>query len=144
MELREKRKASFKEKFGVSLGLTSFFVKATIGALKQFPYLNAEIQGDEIVLKKYYDVGIAVGAEEGLVVPVLREADRMSFSEIEQAIKKFAQQASEGTLSLEDLRGGTFNYERRCVRLDAKYTNTQYAAGGYFGPAQGRATTRRG
>ncbi|MCC7450502.1 MAG: 2-oxoglutarate dehydrogenase complex dihydrolipoyllysine-residue succinyltransferase [Anaerolineae bacterium] len=108
MDLREQRKAAFKDKFGVSLGITSFFVKAVIGALKQFPRLNAELDGDELVLKKYYDIGIAVGAEEGLVVPVLREADRMSFAAIEKAIKRFGQQASEGTLSLEDLRGGTF------------------------------------
>ncbi len=108
MELRERRKAPFKEKFGVSLGITSFFVKAVTGALKQFSRLNAELDGDELVLKKYYDIGIAVGAEEGLVVPVLREADRMSFAEIEKSIKRFGQQASDGTLSLEDLRGGTF------------------------------------
>lgn len=108
MELREKRKATFKEKYSVSLGITSFFVKAAIGALKEFPRLNAELQGDEMVIKRYYDIGIAVGAAEGLVVPVLRDADRMSFAEIETAIKKFAQQAEAGTLALEDLRGGTF------------------------------------
>ncbi|HLU09295.1 MAG TPA: 2-oxo acid dehydrogenase subunit E2, partial [Oceanobacillus sp.] len=79
-----------------------------IGALKAFPRLNAEIQGDDMVLKYYYDIGIAIGAEEGLVVPVLRDADRMSFAEIEQKIKDYAQQANEGTLSLEALRGGTF------------------------------------
>src|SRR5258708_30464283 len=108
MELREKRKATFKEKHGVSLGITSFFVKAAVGALKEFPRLNAELDGDEIVLKRYYDIGMAVGASEGLVVPVLRDADRMSFAEIETQIKKFAQQAEDGSLSLEDLRGGTF------------------------------------
>jgi 2-oxoglutarate dehydrogenase E2 component (dihydrolipoamide succinyltransferase) len=108
MELREKRKTTFKEKHGVSLGITSFFVKAAIGALRDFPRLNAELQGDEIVLKKYYDIGIAVGAAEGLVVPVLRDADRMPFAEIEKEIKKFAQQSEDGTLALEDLRGGTF------------------------------------
>ena len=108
MDLREKRKVSFKEKHGVSLGITSFFVKASIGALKDFPRLNSEIQGDEIILKHYYDMGIAVGSSEGLVVPVLRDADRLSFAAIEQAIKRFAQQADAGTLTLEDLRGGTF------------------------------------
>jgi 2-oxoglutarate dehydrogenase E2 component (dihydrolipoamide succinyltransferase) len=86
----------------------SFFVKAGIGALKAFPQLNAEIDGDEIVLKHYYDVGMAIGAEEGLVVPVLRDADRMSFAEIELAIKDYVQKSQEGKLSLEDLRGGTF------------------------------------
>src|SRR5690606_21152820 len=77
-------------------------------ALKDFPRLNAEIEGDDIILKHYYDIGIAIGAEDGLVVPVLRNADRMSFAAIESAIKTFAQQASDGTLSLDDLRGGTF------------------------------------
>lgn len=108
MELRERRKEVFKERYGVSLGLSSFFVKATIGALKFQPRLNAEIQGDEMILKHYYDIGIAVGAEDGLVVPVLRDADRMSFAQIEQAIKDYAKQAGSNTLPLEALRGGTF------------------------------------
>jgi len=108
IDVRTRRKESFKERFGVGLGFSSFFVKASIGALKKFPPLNAEIQGDEIVLKHYYDIGIAIGAAEGLVVPVLRNADRMSFAQIEKAIKDYAQQSEEGTLSLESLRGGTF------------------------------------
>jgi 2-oxoglutarate dehydrogenase E2 component (dihydrolipoamide succinyltransferase) len=108
MDLRQRRKETFKQKQGVGLGLSSFFVKASIGALKDFPRLNAELQGDEIVLKHYYDIGVAIGAEEGLVVPVLRDADRMSFAEIEKGIKDFADKATKGTLSLEDLRGGTF------------------------------------
>jgi 2-oxoglutarate dehydrogenase E2 component (dihydrolipoamide succinyltransferase) len=108
MAIREKRKATYKEKYGVSLGFSSFFVKAVIGALKANPRLNAEIQGDEMVLKHYYDIGVAIGADEGLVVPVLRDADRMSFAQIEQAIKKYAAQAQNGTLALEDLLGGTF------------------------------------
>ncbi|MEP7291829.1 MAG: 2-oxo acid dehydrogenase subunit E2, partial [Chloroflexota bacterium] len=87
---------------------SSFFVKAAIGALKFQPRLNAEIQGDEMILKHYYDIGIAVGAEEGLVVPVLRDADRMSFAGIEKAIKDYAKQVSDGTLPMEALRGGTF------------------------------------
>ena len=107
-ELRERRKGAFKERYGVSLGLSSFFVKAVIGALKFQPRLNAEIQGDEIVMKGYYDIGVAIGASEGLVVPVLRDADRMSFAAIEAAIKDYAKQAEAGTLSLESLRGGTF------------------------------------
>ena len=108
MELRKRWKDPFKEKFGVSLGLSSFFVKATIGALKLFPALNAEIDGDEIIYKHFYDIGIAVGAEEGLVVPVLRDADRLSFAEIEHKVRDYAKQASEGTLSIEALMGGTF------------------------------------
>lgn len=108
MTLRARRKESFKEKHGVSLGLSSFFVKAAIGALKAFPMLNAELQGNEIVLKHYYDIGIAIGAEEGLVVPVLRAADRMSFAEIERGVREYAQQSVDGKLSIEALRGGTF------------------------------------
>ena len=106
--LRERRKEGFKKQYGVSLGFTSFFVKASIAALRAFPELNAEIQGDEIVYKRYYDVGIAVGAEGGLVVPVLRDADRMSFAGIELAIHDFATRAANNTLTLEDLTGGTF------------------------------------
>lgn len=108
MSLRERRKQVFKEKHGVSLGIASFFVKAAIGALREFPRINAEIQGDEMVLKHYYDIGVAVGAAEGLVVPVLRDADRMSFAEIEIGIREFAKKANDGTLTLDDLRGGTF------------------------------------
>src|SRR4051812_33191850 len=108
MALRERHKQPFKERYGVGLGLTSFFVKAAIGALRAFPRINAEIQGDEMVLKHYYNIGIAVGASEGLVVPVLRDADRMSFAAIEQKVRQFAKAADEGTLSLADLKGGTF------------------------------------
>jgi len=108
MALRERHKQPFKERYGVGLGLTSFFVKAAIGGLRAFPRINAEIQGDEMVLKHYYDIGVAVGASEGLVVPVLRDADRMSFAAIEQKVRQFAKAADEGTLSLADLKGGTF------------------------------------
>lgn len=108
MALRARRKDAFKERYGVSLGLTSFFVKAAVGALKMFPRLNAEIDGDEMVIKHYYDIGVAIGAEEGLIVPVLRDADRMSFAEIERKVREFVEQSQSGTLSLEDLRGGTF------------------------------------
>jgi 2-oxoglutarate dehydrogenase E2 component (dihydrolipoamide succinyltransferase) len=108
MALRERRKESFKEQHGVGLGIASFFVKASIAALRAFPLLNAEIQGDEILIKRYYDIGMAVGAEGGLVVPVLRNADRMSFADVEHAIRDFAKRAGDGTLTLEDLAGGTF------------------------------------
>lgn len=106
--LRERARLAFKERHGVGLGLTSFFVKAVIGALREFPRVNAEIQGDEMVLKHYYDIGIAVGAAEGLVVPVLRDADRLSFAQIEQQVRAFVKASDDGTLSLGDLRGGTF------------------------------------
>jgi 2-oxoglutarate dehydrogenase E2 component (dihydrolipoamide succinyltransferase) len=108
MQLRERRKEAFSRKYGVGVGIASFFVKAAIGALKAFPQINAEIQGEEILFKHYYDIGMAVGAEGGLVVPVIRDADRKSFAEIELDIREFAKRAQEGTLTLEDLRGGTF------------------------------------
>jgi 2-oxoglutarate dehydrogenase E2 component (dihydrolipoamide succinyltransferase) len=108
MSLRERRKEAFKKQYGTGLGIASFFVKASIAALRSFPELNAEIQGDEIVYRDYYDIGMAVGAEGGLVVPVLRDADRMSFAEIEMAIREYARRAGDGTLTLEDLKGGTF------------------------------------
>ena len=108
MGLRERRKEAFTKKYGVGVGIASFFVKAAIGALKAFPQLNAEIQGDEIVYKHYYDIGMAVGAEGGLVVPVLRDADRMTFAAIELAIRDVARRAGDGTLTLDDLKGGTF------------------------------------
>lgn len=108
MTIRRKNRESFEERHGVRLGFMSFFVKAVIGALRDFPELNAEIRGDSIVRKHYYDIGIAVGAEDGLVVPVLRNADRMTFAEIEGGIRQFAARAGDGALSLEDLRGGTF------------------------------------
>ncbi len=108
MDMRKRRKDSFKERYGVSLGFMSFFTKAVVGALKAFPRLNAEIQGDEMVLKYHYDIGIAVGAEEGLVVPVLRDADRKSFAEIEGEIAALATRARDNTLTLADLQGGTF------------------------------------
>jgi 2-oxoglutarate dehydrogenase E2 component (dihydrolipoamide succinyltransferase) len=108
MAVRERHKQSFKERHNTGLGIASFFVKASIGALRGFPRINAEIQGDEMVLKHYFDIGVAVGASEGLVVPVLRDVDRMSFAEIEKQIRDFARRAEDGSLSLADLKGGTF------------------------------------
>ncbi|HEU0302385.1 MAG TPA: 2-oxoglutarate dehydrogenase complex dihydrolipoyllysine-residue succinyltransferase [Longimicrobium sp.] len=108
MDLRKERQDEFVKKNGIKLGFMSFFTRAVIGALKQFPRLNAEIQGDEIVLKHYYDIGIAVGAEEGLVVPVVRDADRLSFAAMEKAIADLGTRARDGKLALEELQGGTF------------------------------------
>ena len=108
MALRERHKQAFRDRHGVGLGIASFFVKASIGALRAFPRINAEIQGDEMILKHYYDIGVAVGASEGLVVPVIRDADRLGFAAIEQHIRDFARRAEDGTLSLADLKGGTF------------------------------------
>ena len=106
--MRARHKESFKERYGINLGMTAFFVKAAIGALRAFPRINAEIQGDEMVTKRYYDIGIAVGASEGLVVPVLRDADLLSFAEIEAQTRAYAKKAEDGSLSLADLKGGTF------------------------------------
>ncbi|AMY10347.1 Dihydrolipoyllysine-residue succinyltransferase component of 2-oxoglutarate dehydrogenase complex [Luteitalea pratensis] len=108
MGLRERRKEQFAKRHGVGIGIASFFVKAAVAALKAFPRLNAEIQGEEMVLKHYYDVGIAVGAEQGLVVPVIRSAEQLSFAGIELAIRDFAARAKSNTLTLEDLKGGSF------------------------------------
>src|SRR5262249_3819996 len=100
MALRERHKDALKAKHGVNLGIASFFVKAAVAALREFPRLNAEIQGDEMVLKHYYDIGVAVGAAEGLVVPVLRDADAMSFAGIEGGIRDYAKRAQDGSLTL--------------------------------------------
>jgi 2-oxoglutarate dehydrogenase E2 component (dihydrolipoamide succinyltransferase) len=108
MALRARQKESFKKRYGISLGITSFFVKAAVGALKAFPRLNAEVDGDEMILKHYYDIGIAVGDARGLVVPVIRDASERSFREIEAGIHDLASRAAAGTLTLDDLRGGTF------------------------------------
>ena len=108
MDVRKRRRDAFKERHGVSLGFMSFFTRASIGALKAFPNVNAELHGDELILKRYYDIGVAVSTEEGLVVPVVRDADRKSFAEIEREIGALATKARERKLTLEDLRGGTF------------------------------------
>ncbi|MDQ3005042.1 MAG: 2-oxoglutarate dehydrogenase complex dihydrolipoyllysine-residue succinyltransferase [Chloroflexota bacterium] len=108
MDLRSRRNEEFQKRHGIKLGFTSFFVKAAISALKAFPQINAEIDGDEIVFKRFYDIGMAVGSAEGLVVPVIRDADRLSFAEIEKQVKDFVAKTDQGKLSIEDLRGGTF------------------------------------
>lgn len=108
MEVRKRRKDKFFETHDVRLGFMSFFTKAVVAALKQFPLLNAEIQGNEILMKKFYDIGIAVSAPEGLVVPVVRDADRLNFAGIEGEILNLATKARDNKLSLSDLQGGTF------------------------------------
>ncbi|BDG33028.1 2-oxoglutarate dehydrogenase complex dihydrolipoyllysine-residue succinyltransferase [Parageobacillus thermoglucosidasius] len=106
--LRKRKKEKFFEEHDVRLGFMSFFVKAAVAALKKYPYVNAEIQGDEIILKKYYDIGVAVSTDEGLVVPVVRDCDRKNFAEIERDIAELAEKARNNKLSLSDLQGGTF------------------------------------
>ncbi|MFD0772293.1 2-oxoglutarate dehydrogenase complex dihydrolipoyllysine-residue succinyltransferase [Bacillus sp. CGMCC 1.60114] len=108
MELRKERKDAFEKKHDVRLGFMSFFTKAVVAALKQFPLLNAEIQGDELILKKFYDIGIAVSAPEGLVVPVVRDANKMNFAEIEREISELGKKARDNKLTLKELQGGTF------------------------------------
>ena len=108
MGLRAQYRDAFEKKHGVRLGFMSFFVKAAVGALRELPAVNAEIYGDEIIYKNYYDIGIAVGSPMGLVVPVLRDADTQSFDGIERAINNFGKRAREGKLSMADLTGGTF------------------------------------
>ncbi|MEQ6390738.1 2-oxoglutarate dehydrogenase complex dihydrolipoyllysine-residue succinyltransferase [Bacillaceae bacterium S4-13-58] len=108
MKLRKERKDDFEKKHGVRLGFMSFFTKSVIGALKDFPLLNAEIQGDEIVVKKFYDIGMAVSTEGGLVVPVVRDADRLGFAGIEKEVGRLAEKARDKKLSLDDLQGGSF------------------------------------
>jgi 2-oxoglutarate dehydrogenase E2 component (dihydrolipoamide succinyltransferase) len=108
MELRNEYKEAFEKRHGVKLGFMSFFVKACIQALKEFPAVNGEIEGDDIVYKNYYDIGVAVGTERGLVVPVLRDADALSMVEIERRIHDFGVRARDGKLKIEELQGGTF------------------------------------
>ncbi|HEB77694.1 MAG TPA: 2-oxoglutarate dehydrogenase complex dihydrolipoyllysine-residue succinyltransferase [Methylothermaceae bacterium] len=109
MALRRRHSETFEKKHGIKLGLMSFFVRASIQALKEFPVVNASIDGNDIIYHGYYDIGIAVSTERGLVVPVLRDADQLSFADIEKKIADFARRAREGSLTLEDLQGGTFS-----------------------------------
>ena len=109
MDLRNKYKDRFEKEHGVKLGFMSFFVKAAVHALKKYPVLNASVDGNDIVYHGYFDIGIAVGSPRGLVVPILRDADRLSLAQIEQKIAEFGQKAKDGKLSLEELAGGTFS-----------------------------------
>jgi 2-oxoglutarate dehydrogenase E2 component (dihydrolipoamide succinyltransferase) len=108
MALRNEHKEAFEKRHAVRLGFMSFFVKAVIDALKQFPQLNAEIRGNDIVYRNYFDIGVAIASERGLVVPPLRNAERLSFAELEKAIGDFAKRAKDGKLKPADLEGGTF------------------------------------
>jgi len=108
MEMRKENQEDFQSRYGIKLGFMSFFVKACVTALKTFPSVNAEIDGDEIIYKNYYNISFAVGTEKGLVVPVLRDADQLSFSDIEKNIKTISEKARDGKITIEDLQGGTF------------------------------------
>tara|TARA_Y100000389_G_scaffold20608_1_gene17727 strand:+ start:2288 stop:3574 length:1287 start_codon:yes stop_codon:yes gene_type:complete len=108
MKMREENQEDFQSRYGIKLGFMSFFVKACVVALKNFPAVNAEIDGDEIIYKNYYNISFAVGTEKGLVVPVLKDADELSFADIEKNIKEISEKARVGKLTIEDLQGGTF------------------------------------
>ena len=108
MEMRKENQEDFQSRYGIKLGFMSFFVKACVAALKTYPSVNAEIDGDEIIYKNYYNVSFAVGTEKGLVVPVLNDADQLSFADIEKNIKNISEKARDGKLTIEDLQGGTF------------------------------------
>ena len=108
MEMRKENQDDFQNRYGIKLGFMSFFVKACVVALKNFPAVNAEIDGEEIVYKNYYNISFAVGTDKGLVVPVLRNADELSFADIEKNIKEISEKAKDGKLAIEDLQGGTF------------------------------------
>ena len=108
MALRNQYKEVFEKKHGVKLGFMGFFVKACVQALKEIPAVNAEIDGEDIVYKNYYHIGVAVGTDKGLVVPVVRDADRLSLAEIEKTIADFGKRARDGQLKIEEMQGGTF------------------------------------
>ena len=108
IKMRKNNQDDFQNRYGIKLGMMSFFVKASIVALKNFPAVNAEIEGDEIIYKNYYNISFAVGTDKGLVVPVLKDADVMSFADIEKNIKEISDKAKSGKLTIEDLQGGTF------------------------------------
>jgi len=109
MEMRKKFQEKFEKEHGVKLGFMSFFVKAAVHALKKFPILNASVDGNDIVYHGYFDIGIAVGSPRGLVVPIIRNADQLSFADIEKKIAEFGQKAKDGKIGLDDLSGGTFS-----------------------------------
>jgi len=108
MEMRKENQEDFQNRYGIKLGFMSFFVKACVAALKIFPSVNAEIDSDEIIYKNYYNISFAVGTEKGLVVPVLKDADQLSFADIEKNIKTISEKARDGKITIEDLQGGTF------------------------------------
>ena len=108
ISFRKNNQDEFQKKFGVKLGFMSFFVKASVKSLKSYPAINAEIENDDIIYKNYFNISFAVGTDKGLVVPVLKNADEMSFSDIESEIKTLSEKANNGNLSIEDLQGGTF------------------------------------
>ena len=123
MDLRNKYKDKFEKEHGVKLGFMSFFVKAAVAALKKYPIINASVDGNDVVYHGYFDIGIAVGSPRGLVVPILRNADQMSFADIEKKIAEFGKKAADGKLSLDDLTGGTFSISNGGVFRSEEHTS---------------------
>ena len=115
IDLRTKYKDAFEKKHGVKLGFSSFFIKAAVLALQKFPIVNASVDGTDIIYHGYYDIGMAIGSERGLVVPIIRDADKLSFAEIEKKIADFGARAKDGKITLEELTGGTFSITNGCV-----------------------------
>jgi len=109
MALRNEHKDAYEERYGIKLGFMSFFVKAAVDALKAFPAINAEVRGNQVVYRNYYDIGVAVGGGKGLVVPIIRNAERLSFAEVEKTIAELGKRAKENKLKLDELTGGTFS-----------------------------------
>jgi 2-oxoglutarate dehydrogenase E2 component (dihydrolipoamide succinyltransferase) len=131
MEMRKENQEDFQGRYGIKLGFMSFFVKACIVALKSFPAVNAEISDDHIVYKNYYNISFAVGTEKGLVVPVLKNADELSFADIEKSIKEISEKAKDGKLTIEDLQGGTFTISNGGVYGEIKIRPIMYLALSY-------------
>ena len=146
MALRERYQEQFTKRHGIKLGFMSFFVKAAVDALKAFPIVNAEVRGTDIIYKDHYDIGVAVGGGKGLVVPVVRNADRLSLAEVERAIAELAVKAKENRISLQELEGGTFTItQRRHLRLDDVHAHPEPAPERHPGPARHpEAPGRRG
>ncbi|MEN9453395.1 MAG: hypothetical protein RLZZ369_2454 [Pseudomonadota bacterium] len=140
MEMRKKFQEKFEKEHGVKLGFMSFFVKAAVHALKKYPVINASVDGNDIVYHGYFDIGVAVGSPRGLVVPVLRNVDQMTFAEIEKKIAEFGVKARDGKLGLEELTGGTWRY----LRLDAVDTDHQPTSIGHLGRACHQGPRRGG
>ena len=144
MELRKKFQDAFTKEHGVKLGFMSFFVKAAVHALKKYPVLNASVDGNDIVYHGYFDIGIAVGSPRGLVVPILRNADQMSFADIEKKIAEFGKKAADGKLGIEEMTGGTFHLQRRHLRFDDVHPHHQPAPIGHSGRARHQGPRRGG
>ena len=128
IEMRKENQEDFQKRYGVKLGFMSFFVKSCVLALKAFPIVNAEISGDEIIYKNYYNISFAVGTDKGLVVPVLKNADELSFADIEKNIKSISDKAREGKLNIEDLQGGTFTISNGGVWINVINSNFKFTA----------------